>query len=841
MRFQLGETVMNRSFALILAVGLGLTSTTNGQQTVPPAASEAMRLGLRGVYFVPNQGQWSDDEVFYGFRSRGLDVAFRESSLTMHLARERRDPGREPGRVGPSNFASDAHILNMPDIAPLPDVSDSFAELAHLTLTITFPGSNPVAPSGAQPQAARFNYFVGGDGRASRSDLPSYSAVVYKSLYDGIDMFVCGNDTGVLKYEFHVAPGANHSQIRIAYDGIDSLCVKESGDLEISTSFGTLMDKAPQVWHDDPMTRVRGTAARPGIPTHEIVPAHFDLIDEHTYRIVLDGAVDPASALIIDPDVEWMRYLGGRGGEEGFGVAVDRSGDTLVTGNTNSDDFDGRSNSRYGDNDAFVLKVSPSSQLIWMTYVGGSAGDYAEGLALDNFGNAMVSGRTLSSDFDGRNNAYHGGGADAFLAKLDATGVVQWMTYLGGTDKEHGRNSIPRLRIAVAVDAEGSGLVSGTTRSIDFEGRLNEHHGGRPEDVFLVKVDSSGLLQWMVYLGGTDQDRAGGIALDRLGDALVCGTTTSMDFEGRTNSNGAENAFIVKVNPSGVLQWMTYLGGTVYEVGEGIAIDSGDNALLTGVTSSHDFVGRNNRFHGNRDAFVAKVSPSGVLHWMTYLGGSYIESGTSIAADGAGGMLVTGWTASDDFEGRRNAFRGYGDAFVVNIGEAGNLHWMSYLGGSGDDQGWAVALDTSGCALVAGGTTSDDFEGRVNSQFSPRGWWDAFLVKFRLDGADPQLTVAPTCPSGGPIRIEWSGATPGGQVALIFARNTGSFRIPNNMPCAGTQLGLGSNQIQLAFQGSAGPNGSRTLNATAGPAACGGHLQLLDLTPCATSNVVRIE
>jgi len=110
-----------------------------------------------------------------------------------------------------------------------------------------------------------------------------------------------------------------------------------------------------------------------------------------------------------------------------------------------------------------------------------------------------------------------------------------------------------------------------------------------------------------------------------------------------------------------------------------------------------------------------------------------------------------------------------------------------------------------------------------------------------IEGVSPLLTVTPNCPSGGPIRIEWSGATPGGQIALIFARNTGSFIIPNNMPCAGTQLGLGANQIQLAWQGGAGPNGSRTLNATAGPAACGGHLQLLDLTRCATSNVVRVE
>ena len=107
--------------------------------------------------------------------------------------------------------------------------------------------------------------------------------------------------------------------------------------------------------------------------------------------------------------------------------------------------------------------------------------------------------------------------------------------------------------------------------------------------------------------------------------------------------------------------------------------------------------------------------------------------------------------------------------------------------------------------------------------------------------AAPVLAIDGTCPGGGPIRIEWSGATGGGQAALIFARNTGSFRIPNGNPCAGTTLGLGPNQIHLAWQGGAGANGSRILNASAGPGACGGYLQLLDIASCRVSNVARVE
>ncbi len=103
------------------------------------------------------------------------------------------------------------------------------------------------------------------------------------------------------------------------------------------------------------------------------------------------------------------------------------------------------------------------------------------------------------------------------------------------------------------------------------------------------------------------------------------------------------------------------------------------------------------------------------------------------------------------------------------------------------------------------------------------------------------LQVTPTCPGGGPISVNWSGATPGGQIVLIYARNTGSFVIPAGNPCAGTALGLGASQIQVAYQGGAGANGSRNVNSNAAPGACGGYLQLLDASTCQVSNVAQIN
>lgn len=239
---------------------------------------------------------------------------------------------------------------------------------------------------------------------------------------------------------------------------------------------------------------------------------------------------------------------------------------------------------------------------------------------------------------------------------------------------------------------------------------------------------------------------------------------------------------------------------------------------------------------GEYDAFALKVGPSGQLDWMTYLGGSESDEGWGIAVDDGGNALVTGYTNSTDFAGRNNSFNGSRDAFALRVSPSGQLQWMTYLGGGIDDKGYSIAVDSAGDALVTGYTDSTDFAGRNNSYYGGRN--DAFIVKLCLS---PRLSVDATCPDGGPIRIEWSNATPNGRVAMIFARETGSVTIPPDQSCAGTTLGLGRNQIHFVVRPWSDGDGAGYVTGIAGAGACGGYLQLLDLTPCATSNVARIE
>jgi hypothetical protein len=659
--------------------------------------ADAARVVLRGVHFVPNQGQWADGSIRYGFKGRGVDIAFRDSALTMHLSREC-TPEAVPG---------------------LSATERGGVTREALALDVTFPGSNAAAPVGAGALGSRFSYFLGGQECRWRRDVGSFGAVVYENLYDGIDLHVTGADAGLLKYEFRCAPGADHTRVRIRYGGVGSLRVSEAGDLLIDTDLGTILDSAPRVWQDIDGQR-------------RTLVARFEALDARTYTIRLLTAPDPCHPVVIDPEVEWMTYLGGGGVDWGFDVALQDSGAVLVSGHTASGDFDGARNSyNGGDSDAFVARIDASGTIEWMTYLGGGSFDLGRGMALDGAGNALLTGWTNSDDFAGANNSFHGGSLDAFVARVGPTGTLDWMTYLGGTADD--------LGFGLAVDGTGAALVTGQAYSVDFAGANNSHHGGA-YDAFAARVHPTGAIDWMTYLGGNDQDDASGIAADAAGAAFVVGDTWSPNFEGRINSPlGSRDVFVARIHGSGAIDRMTYLGGSGNEAGYGIALDAQGAALATGATVSLNFLGRNNQHHGGSsaiDGFLARVGPSGAVEWMTYLGGSGEEAALRVATDAAGAALVSGTTESADFEGRDNAFYGVFDAYVARVPAPGMIEWMSYVGGVGDDGGFGIAISADGNPLLTGRTNSIDFAGKNNMFHGGESWGDAFLL---------ELGVAATC------------------------------------------------------------------------------------------------
>jgi hypothetical protein len=505
------------------------------------------------------------------------------------------------------------------------------------------------------------------------------------------------------------------------------------------------------------------------------------------------AAHGPTPSLALAPLLSYSTYLGGLGFDVATDVAVGSTGSVYVTGYTNSAGFPPASATRIGPGagscgsgadvypcfDAFVAKLDPTgSRLEYVTYFGGSGDDYATGIAVDGSGNAYVVGYTNSADWPTAHapQASPGGGLcgnanpapcfDAFVAKLDATGAtLLYSTYLGGSADDYGQG--------IAVDSAGSVVVTGFTASADFPttGTLQSVHAG-PYDAFVTKLEAAGSsLVYSTCLGGSADDYGTSIALDPAGNAYATGYTNSPDFPTasplQATSGGGTcgtppsieacfDAYVVKVNAEGSqLIYSTYLGGSGGDYGRGVAVDASGDAYVTGLTTSTDFPVTDGALQiagggTSVDAFVTKLDPTGSsVVYSTYLGGSGAEAGFDIAVDTAGNAYVAGYAYGNGLplaSPIQAANGGYYDAFLAMLNAAGSaLVFSTYLGGSGNEEARGVAVDPSGNAYLAGRTFSTDFPvtpGAFQTSYGS-GAFDGFVAKL-TNPALPVLRLSET-------------------------------------------------------------------------------------------------
>jgi hypothetical protein len=340
--------------------------------------------------------------------------------------------------------------------------------------------------------------------------------------------------------------------------------------------------------------------------------------------------------------------------------------------------------------------------LVYSTYLGGTGHDEGAKIAVDASGNAYVTGFTASTDFPtvGPVQPANGGIPDAFVAKINVDGsALVYSTYLGGTGADGVVAPAPMIILpgsSIAVDGSGNAYVAGITSSIDFP-TVNPLQGALAgtADVFLAKLNAEGsALVYSTYLGGSSIDWGRTVAVDASGSAYIAGITISDDFPTasplQAALGGDVDGFVAKVDPAGAsLVYSTYLGGTSTDQAEGLAVDASGNAYVTGSTSSADFPTANpfQPVLAIEDAFVAKLNAAGsTLLYSTYLGGSSDDNGAAIAVDASGSAYVTGYTSSTDFP-TVNPLQGVNggrqDVFVSKLNPDGSaLAYSTYLGGT---------------------------------------------------------------------------------------------------------------------------------------------------------------
>ena len=463
------------------------------------------------------------------------------------------------------------------------------------------------------------------------------------------------------------------------------------------------------------------------------------------------------------------------------------------------------------------LTIDPS--LVYATYLGGSDADGGAGIAVDSSGNAYITGDTLSTNFPtaGALQTTYGGGRDAFVAKLNASGTALiYSTYLGGSDLDAGH--------LIAVDSLGNAYITGLTRSSDFPttaGALQTTSGGG-FDAFISKLNSSGsALIYSTYLGGSNDDVGFGIAVDTLGNAYVNGYTFSSNFPTtvgalQTTFGGVRDAFVSKVNSSGsALIYSTFMGGSNDDVGASIVVDSIGNAYVNGYTNSIDFPTTAGAFQttlgGGYDQYISKLNSSGsALIYSTYLGGSGSEQAqVGIAVDSSGNAYVAGGTQSTNFPTTPGALQtafggGADDAFVSKLNSSGSaLIYSTYLGGSNVDVGEGIALDSSGNAFVTGYTNSSDFPTTAGApQTTIGGGFDVFVSTLNSNGS---ALIFSTYMGGS--NDEFIGPSPAVDSSgnAYVTGSTASSDFPTTAGAFQTTFGGGSGDAFIAKIGNAAP------------------------------------
>jgi hypothetical protein len=595
-----------------------------------------------------------------------------------------------------------------------------------VTMTLTGASSDRVA-RGLDRLPGTSNYLIGSDPSQWHLNIANYGQVEYQNVYTGVNLLYYGNQQS-LEYDFQIAPGANPGVIQLAFTGPRSLSLDVQGNLVLGTSGGDLVEKAPVIYQQNGTER-------------ESVTGRYLLEGGDRVGFAV-GAYDESRPLIIDPILSYSTYFGGSGTDVGASIAVDASGNAYITGSTASSDFPATNPLQPipgGGSDVFVAKLSASgTSLVYSTYLGGNGDDIGMGLAVDAAGNVCVTGNTKSTNFPAASplQPVSGGGTDAFVAKLNASGTALiFSTYLGGSGNDYGTG--------IAMDQAGEVYVVGYTTSINFPiFNAGQSTFGGLLDAFVTKLSPSGTaLIYSTYFGGNGADYGTSIAVDAAGNACFTGETYSSNFPVlgalMPTYGGNGDAFVAKLTPLGTsLIYSTYLGGSSFTYGTSVAMDGSGNAYVTGQTyGSLPIVNALQPSPaGNADGFVTELNAAGTSFvYSTYLGGSDVDYGTGIAVDTAGNAYVAGYTQSGDFptvDTPESSFGGGVDAFVAKVTALGSgLAYSTYLGGSGLESSTGIAVDTSGNAYVTGYTQSNNFPTSSPLQPGLDGTEDAFVAK----------------------------------------------------------------------------------------------------------------
>jgi hypothetical protein len=444
--------------------------------------------------------------------------------------------------------------------------------------------------------------------------------------------------------------------------------------------------------------------------------------------------------------VQWAARQGGSGSDYAPAVTVDSVGNVIVAGYYGSNPLTvyskdgspfGTTLANSGGDDAYIAKYDSAGFVQWVARQGGSGSDQIKSVAADAAGNVIVAGFYTSPTLTFYNKdgspfitTLASSGYDAYIAKYDSAGFVQWVARQGGSGTE--------LGYSVTVDSAGNIIVVGyydsnplTIYSKDGSPFVTTLANSGGIDAYIAKYDSAGFVQWVARQGGSGTDIAQSVTVDSAGNVIVAGYSTSPTLTiyskdgspfGTTLANsGGDDAYIAKYDSAGFVQWVARQGGSGNDQANSVTVDSAGNvivvgqytALLTVYNKDGSPFGTTLANSGSRDAYIAKYDSAGFVQWVARQGGSGNDLGLGGTVDSEGNVIVMGqYTAlltvyNKDGSPFGTTLANSGtDGFVAKYDSAGFVRWVARQGGSASDQANSVAVDSAGNVIVAGYSTS---------------------------------------------------------------------------------------------------------------------------------------
>lgn len=689
-----------------------------------------------GVGFIENKGQVVDQngkqnkEVRFLFNGRGLNIQLRLNG-----------------------FSYDSYIIEnrtkSTDIG-IDTLLDRETNYLFHRVDVVFIDANPNPEIVAENQLNGYtNYYTGGNAEQGVLFVRKYGKIIYKNLYNGIDLEFLLDKENNPKYNFIVHAGADASKVKWKYEGANKSELLEE-KIVLGLRHGDLIEHIPVSYtlNDSETVDVRYNREGGGIYGFRIP----DYLSEKT--------------LLIDPQA-WATFYGGSAADYSTAIVIDNAGNVCMSGYTSSSTSISTSGayqtSVAGSSDVMVVKFSAAGVVQWATYYGGTSTEYTCSMATDTSNNIYIIGQTSSSSgisTSGVHQSTYGGGSnDAFLAKFNSSGVLQWGTYYGGAGSDLA-NSGPNGGNSIFVAESGDIYFAGCTSSssgIHTSGVHQTSYAGGGFDVFLVKLNSSGARQWATYYGGPSDDRPSGVSVNSSGEVFVAGYTVSTSGIAtsgayQTALGGNYEGYAAKFSSSGSLLWGTYYGGSEYDYVYATTTDNSGNLYLVGSTNSTAGISTSGAYQtslaGGYDAFVVKINSSGTPQWCSYYGGTGNEQGRGISIDGSQNLYLTGLTTSTSSISTSGAHQtshggGSNDAFVMKLNNSGTRQWATYNGSSGSDIGVAISSDASGAVVICGNTASSSgMSTSWGHQTSSGGSTDAFVASYTSSGVLPVQLIS---------------------------------------------------------------------------------------------------